>query len=137
MPFGQPKKYTDEYLDKLAVKLKEWAKEGLRKNEFRLLSHWALENDFSDKNFTRYAPLHENFRLAYEFAKQYQEHVVAAGALTKKLDSGFSQFFLQCRCGWKKQEDSDNKESKAKSQLEKISNILHGVEIEDSETYIE
>jgi hypothetical protein len=85
--------------------------------------------------FREYAAKHETFRLAYEFAKEFQEHVVAKGALTKKLDSGFSQFFLQCRCGWKKQEDTDTKANKAKSQLERISDILHGNETEELEDY--
>jgi hypothetical protein len=40
----RPTTYTDEVLDKLAESLEKWAREGLRKTEFRLLSDWSLEN---------------------------------------------------------------------------------------------
>lgn len=118
--------YTEEKLDELADSLMKWTEKALQKGEFKILKLWCLENKFSNKNFTRHAAKHERFREAYEYAKDYQEYIVASGALTKKLDSGFSQFFLQCCCGWKKEEDVTSKENKARSQLEKICNILSG-----------
>lgn len=127
--------YTDEVLDALAISLWLWVDEGRKKDEVRYLMDWALDNDFSEKNFTRHAAKHEGFKQAYERAKAWQENQIVKNALSKKFDSGFSQFLLQCRFGWKKQEDTDTKANKAKSQLEKISDILHGNETEGD--YIE
>ncbi len=131
MPAGRPVEFTDLVLDKLAESLTKWVEKGRKKEEVQYLIDWALDNNFCEKNFSRYVAKHEGFRLAYERAKMAQESQIVKNALTKKYDSGFSQFFLQCRCGWKKQEDIDTKANKAKSQLEKISDILHGNETQE------
>lgn len=121
-------KYTDEVLNRLAKSLKNWAREGLEQGEFRLMSEWCLKNDFPKQNFSRYIAKHKKFNDAYNYAKDYQEYVVSRGGLTKKLDSHMCQFFLSCICKWRKEDDPKNEEAKAKSQLDKICDILQTCE---------
>jgi hypothetical protein len=80
---------------------------------------------FYPKNFQRYAEQNENFRLAYEWAKQWQEHQVSKGALTDKLNARFAQFFLGCNHKWSTTEEQEHKEEKAKSHLQEVSEQLH------------
>ena len=123
---GRPLKYTPEVLDDLALKLRQWVKDCRRKDELALLSEWAFDHDFSPFYFKRYVEKHEGFKEAYLYAKAWQEHQVAKGGLTKKLDPRFSQFFLGCQHGWRSKDDVEDKEKKQMSKLEEIANILRG-----------
>lgn len=100
--------YTDEVLDELANSLFDWVNELARKRKFGMLGDWAYDNHFSPKNFVKYANKHEGFKLAYEWAKGYQEHTVSKGALTKEMDARFAIFFLGCNHEWKSKSTDDD-----------------------------
>ncbi len=108
-PGGRPPKYTDEVLSRLAKSLKEWAANLAKKEKFGMLGDWCFDNDFDPKYFKRYADKHDEFKEAYEWAKAWQEHIVAKGALTQKLNARFAQFFLGCAHDWKTKDATDDK----------------------------
>lgn len=131
---GRPLKYTDEVLDKLALSLIAWVKECRRKDEFRLLSEWCFDNDFSPFYFKRYTEKNDNFREAYEWAKAFQEHQVAKGGLSKKFDPRFSQFFLGCQHGWRSKDDAEQQKRDLRNDFVKfIDHIKADEEDEDDE----
>lgn len=103
---GRPKKYTDDNLDHLAKSLKEWTKSHSSKNKFGMLKKWCFDNDFHPKHFKRYIEKHEEFREAYELAKEWQEYIICHGALNQTLNARFAQFFLGCNHGWKTKDAS-------------------------------
>ena len=94
-------KYTAEKLNELARSLKSWIDGLAKRSEFGMLGDWAFRNDFSPKNFKRYADKSIAFNDAYQYAKEYQEFIISRGALTKDLDSKFSVFFLCSNHSWK------------------------------------
>ncbi|MFI5384037.1 MAG: hypothetical protein ACHQXK_07385 [Methanosarcina thermophila] len=100
-------KYTDEVLETLANSLMTWARANAKMGNFCLLGDWCFANDFNPKYFSRYIEKHEEFKDAYEYAKAWQEHCVAKGALEGDLDSGFSKFFMACNHNWRTQDVSD------------------------------
>ena len=104
---GKVSKFTDEVLDTLAASLVKWVKDCKKKDEFKLLSEWCFENDYSPFYFKRHTVKHDGFRDAYEWAKAYQEYQVARGGLNKKFDPRFSQFFLGCQHGWRSKDSED------------------------------
>ena len=127
-PGGRPRIYTPEKLDELAESLIEWVSENIEsKDKQFLLGDWCFSVGFYPKNFSRYAEQHENFRLAYEWAKAWQEHQVSKGALTEKLNPRFAQFFLGCNHKWSTNEEQEHKEEKAKSHLQEVSEQLHAL----------
>lgn len=127
---GRPPKYTTEVLDKLALSLVAWVKDCRRKDEFRLLSEWCFDNDFSPFYFKRYTEKNDNFKEAYEWAKVFQEHQVAKGGLSKKFDPRFSQFFLGCQHGWRSKDDAEQQKKELRNDFVKF---LDHIKEEDEE----
>lgn len=112
-------------MDKLADTLYEWVNEKRKTNKFALLSEWCFEFGFNPRRFGEYTPRSEKFKDAYEWAKAYQEFIITKGALQKDFDPRFSQFFLQVNHKWIIYKDSDPREEKQKSNLERLSDYLH------------
>jgi len=108
-PGGRPKKYTDEVLSELAKSLREWVKNLADKNKFDMLKRWCFDNDFNPKYFARYAEVNEEFKEAYEWAKEWQEYIISYGALNQSLNARFAQFFLGCNHNWKTKEAGDDR----------------------------
>ncbi len=122
---GRPRIYTSDLLENLAKSLIDWvAQNSVSGNQF-LLGDWCFSVGFNGKYFKRYADQNENFKEAYEWAKQWQEHRIAKGALNNTLNARFSQFFLGCNHNWSTFEAVENEEEKAKSRLEEIRDQLH------------
>jgi hypothetical protein len=117
---GRPVQYTDEILDKLSKSLTKWVDKCREEEELHLLSEWCLDNNFSVCNFKRYTDKHEKFKEAHEYAKDYQAHQVSKGALTKKYDSGFSQFFLGCAHQWKTKDEAEDRKVDLKNDFVKF-----------------
>lgn len=123
--FGRPRIYTPELLDALAEDLIDWVARNITAEEKQfLLGDWCFSVGFHKGNFKRYAEQNENFKRAYEWAKQWQEHQVTKGALNNTLNPRFSQFFLGCNHKWSTQEEPEHEEAKAKSRLEEVSQQL-------------
>lgn len=133
MASGRPLKYTQEVLDELAISLKKWVAECRRLDEFRLLSDWCFENEFSPYNFKRYITKNDNFREAYEWAKSFQEHQVAKGAITKKFDPRFCQFFLGCQHGWRSKDDVEQQKRDLRNDFAKFIDHIKGEVNEDND----
>lgn len=132
-PFHRPKTYTDEYLDDLALSLKDWVLECYENDEFRMLYEWCQENDFHPQNFTRYTVNHEGFKEAYHWAKAWQEFQVVKGALTKKVDPRFAQFYLGCQHNWRSKDDPDAQKRDLRNDFVKFIDYVKGVENKEEE----
>lgn len=128
---GKPSKYTEEVLDGLAISLKKWVDKCRKDDEFRLLSEWCFDNDFSPFYFKRYTEKHDSFREAYEWAKAFQEFQVAKGGLSKKFDPRFSQFFLGCQHGWRSKDDAEQQKRDLRNDFVKFIDHIKGEEEED------
>lgn len=102
-----PRIYTNEYLDVLAASLMTWARSLAKAGQFGLIGDWCFANDFNPKAFGRHIENHEGFKEAYEYARSWQEHCVAKGALEKDFDARFATFFLGCNHQWKTQTSTD------------------------------
>lgn len=122
---GRPRIYTDDKLAQLAYSLYEWVEAARKKNKFVLLSDWCFKEKFSPTHFAENIARSLEFKEAYLWAKAWQEHAIASGALSKSLDARFSQFFLAVNHGWSLNKDQENKEEKQKSNLEKLSESIH------------
>ncbi len=126
---GRPRIYTQLLLEKLAVSLEEWVEANRKaKDKLFLLGDWCFEVGFDMRYFKRYADENVNFKRAYFWAKQWQEHQVAKGALNNDLNPRFSQFFLGCNHKWSTIEESGLKEEKEKSRLQHVSEVLHSLQ---------
>lgn len=122
---GRPRLYTDEKLAELAESLYSWVESARRRNKFVLLSEWCFKEKFPPFHFAENIARSDAFKEAYQWAKAWQEHAVATGALSKDLDARFSQFFLSVNHGWTLNKDQENKEERQKCNLEKMSDALH------------
>lgn len=126
---GRPRIYTPELLDDLAENLIDWVAENINAKEKQfLLGDWCFAVGFHRGNFQRYAEQNANFKKAYEWAKQWQEHQVSKGALMNTLNPRFSQFFLGCNHKWSTQEEPILKEDKAKSRLQEVTESLQALQ---------
>lgn len=105
---GRPRIYTDEKLSELAESLREWVLVLAQKQKFGMLGDWCFREGFNPKYFKHYSEQHEEFKEAYEWAKSWQEHIVARGALTQTLNARFAQFFLGCCHEWRTKDSEDN-----------------------------
>lgn len=129
-PAHRPKIYTDSMLDELAENLFLWIEENIKSQKKKfLLGEWCFSVGFSNRNFARYSEQNENFRRAYEYAKQWQEFQVTKGALYNELNARFAQFFLAVNHNWTFREQQDTRESKAKSALQCVSDQLKAISL--------
>ena len=121
---GRPPIYTDEYLDILAVSLIEWVNNLAENDEFGLLSDWCFKNHFNPKYFSRYTVKHQAFKEAHSWAREWQEHIVAKGALTQKLNARFAQFFLGCNHNWRTKDPNEDKMSQLRSEFRNYLDLM-------------
>lgn len=126
---GRPRIYTPELLDKLSENLIDWVQAKMDTPEkLFLLGDWCFSVGFNMNCFQRYADQNKNFKCAYEWAKQWQEHQVAKGALMNVLNPRFAQFFLGCNHKWSTLEQPEHQEKKEKSRLQEVSEQLHALQ---------
>ncbi len=93
--------YTDAELDEMADSLRAWVDESIKVDGPILLTGWCLKNNFYPQKLKWYASKHLNFKLAYFWAKAWEEHSLTHLALMGKIDSSFASFCLSCNHGWK------------------------------------
>ena len=133
---GRPRIFTPDLLDKLAESLIDWVQENIdAKEKIFLLGDWCFSVGFDMRYFKRYADQNESFKRAYAWAKQWQEHQVAKGALMNVLNPRFAQFFLGCNHKWSTLEEHVDQEEKAKTKLHEVSDQLNALlkKVEDDQ----
>lgn len=130
---GRPTEYTEEVLEALAKNLREWVDMHIENDELHLLGDWCIKNNFSKCNFKRYCSKNQAFKEAHAYAKSWQEHQVAKGALTKKYDPRFSQFFLACLHGWRIKDDGEARKQDLRNDFNKFLSAAKGEDSEDSD----
>ena len=102
---ARPKKYTPDYLDKLADELLKWIN---KPNSF-WLKDFAIENGFASQQMTVFADSNEKFSLALKMAKDIQESKLVKMGFNKKYNCTMAIFALKNVAGWRdsKLEDTD------------------------------
>lgn len=117
--------YTDEVILDLAENLWNWVDEAMASKKLVMLTDWSLKNNISDQQVSRLIKKSPSFAAAHARAKQYQHNTLVHGALTKKYDSRFTQFFLATRHGWTLDKAREDREDTQKSHLQSISEAIH------------
>jgi len=91
---GRPKVYTEEKLEELADHFEDWMHKTIKANKLLWWKDWAYEIGVKPSMCSKFANDSKRFNEAYSMAKEIQESNVTKFALLKKLDSGFSKFYL-------------------------------------------
>ncbi len=130
---GRPKIYDDFALNDLARSLKQWVKDHSKEHKFGMLKLWCFENDFNPKYFKRYAEKNQDFKEAYEWAKEWQEYIVAHGAMTGTLNSRFCQFFLGCMHDWRTKEPNEDKLGTLRNEFGKYLDLMKEKDVTEPE----
>lgn len=106
---GRPLKYTEEYLNDLAIKLLDWIK--VQSNWW--LMDFAIENDLYAQQLTEFSAKNESFYLALKKAKTIQESRIVKLAMVRKIDTTMAIFTLKNIAGWRdKQREPEDDELK-------------------------
>jgi hypothetical protein len=88
-PFNT-KYYTDEVIDKLAVKLWEWVE--------RPTSCWfeafCVENKLDHRKMSEFGKTNANFQKAYDYAKTWQKQKLIEGGLLGKFNPTITKLLL-------------------------------------------
>lgn len=105
---GRPIEWTDERIIEKAESLERWIVAAHKSKKEFWFKDWCFDEGVVPSLCTKLAKMNERFREAYELAKEWQESIISKGALGKKLDSGFSKFYLINRYkeNWKENVDS-------------------------------
>ena len=93
---GRPKKYTDEYIDKLSTKLLKWCEV----DENIWLKDFAIEQGFSSQRLSEFAKSNEQFSETLKRAKDIQESKLVKQGLDGKAIA-FVIFALKNVAGWR------------------------------------
>lgn len=92
---GRPMKWTEERLDEFAENMLESIQKCKETNKPFWYKDWAFDVDILPPQLTEFAKMNKKFSEAYQKAKYLQEWQVSKGAMYKKFNSNFCQFFLQ------------------------------------------
>jgi hypothetical protein len=117
--------YPHTYVNELAESLISWVEDNLKKNKAFLLGDWALANGVNPKHVSYLATKTEEFKVAYDLAKAFQEHMVCKGALERRLDPRFSQFYLVAHHGYSMSEVKQREEELKNDFAEFLSHMRH------------
>lgn len=106
---GRPLEWTEEYLNGLADHLLKWIEEVRSEKKFFWWKDWAFDVGHTPSCCAKMAKMNKKFLTAYNYAKEVQESQISKGALLKKCDSNFSQFYLKTQHpdNWKTQTDEE------------------------------
>jgi len=108
---GKRTKWTEDELDNLAEDLIEWIDENVKNEKSKfLLGDWCFEVGMIPQDMTKFGERSAKFKHAHTYAKGWQEHMVAKGALFKKLEPNIAKFMLTCHHGWKENQKEEDKE---------------------------
>lgn len=94
---GRPREWNDEVLNELADNLLDCIEKCRTENKPFWWKDWAFDVDVDPNKCSLFAQRSEKFQEAYNKANNLQEWQVTKGALYKKFNSNFAQFFLMNR----------------------------------------
>ena len=94
---GRPKKYTTEYIEKLADELIVWIKTD--NNNF-WIKDFCLEKNIDPRLMTEWCKENEKFSEAHGIAKAFQESRIFKGSMLNTFNSSMSKFALINNHGW-------------------------------------
>lgn len=83
-----------------------------------------MENGFNRASYTKNKGVSALFDDAWQYAKDWQEHMLVKGALYKKLNVRFVIFMLQCHHGWRPENYVDPRETALAGNLEQFSSYM-------------
>lgn len=113
-------KYDYHSLNKLSVDLSKWVDENVESKRSFLLTDWCMERGVNKSIFAKKKGVSEAFDEAWNYAKDWQEHMLVKGALFKKLNVRFVMFMLQCCHGWRPENFVDPREKDLANELEQF-----------------
>lgn len=109
---GRPKKYTDDYIDKLGNEMLEWFKDP---KEF-WLKDFAIKNGFPSQLFSVFAEKSDKFSEALKKAKDIQESKLVRMGFNKKFNCAMAIFALKNVSGWRDMLEQKNQLSDEETQ---------------------
>lgn len=92
-----PSKYTDEFIDNLAVKLDEWIAEPAN----FWIGKFASDNGLWMQRITEFADKNERLSDSLKKAKQIQQDRLVLLSLARKIDTTMAIFALKNVAGWR------------------------------------
>jgi len=105
-PKGSGVKYTDEYIEALAIELDKWI---IDPANF-WLGTFASEKGFNRHRLNDFAEKNETFRSIFEKAKQIQENKLFMLGLSGKGNVTMAIFALKNVAGWRDDPQSSSQE---------------------------
>lgn len=104
---GRTKKYTKEFIEKLADDLEKWIKNG----KFLWFERFAIQHDLNPDLMSEFAEINDRFCGVYQQAKAYQRIILFEGGLLKKFQYNMVQLILGNQYGiFDKKEANDEAE---------------------------
>lgn len=93
---GRPKKYTDRWIKRLAVKLLQYA----ASVELPFKQEFAIKNKFASQRMTEFCKVKE-FAEALKRFDDYQQHKLVSSALSGRINTSMAIFTLKNVAGWR------------------------------------
>lgn len=96
-PEGQPRVYTEEWIDKEADEFMKWAD---MPNSI-WIKDFALNRGYNPQRYEDFCKRSEKFAETYKVVKQKQESRLFKGALAKRFNQPMAELALKRFHGWK------------------------------------
>lgn len=120
--------WTDEKLDKLAEDLMDWVDDNVENQKASfLIGDWCYKVKMIPQYLNKFLERSDKLKFAHTYAKGWQEHMVAKGALFKKLDSNIAKFMLTCCHGWRENQKEEDKADKLENEFERFNRIMENL----------
>ncbi len=102
---GRPVIYDDEFIERECDAFEAWMAD--EESDAIFLTEFASSRGYSRKRLPEFAEKSKRFADVLEIAKEWQEHKLTKGAMTRAYDSGFTKFVMPRVCGaqWKETKD--------------------------------
>ena len=94
---GRPKKYTDKWINKMAVKLLHYA----QGHPLPLKQDFASQNKFASEMMSRFASSNDKFHQALKRFEDIQQKKIISAAMLNKINTTFAIFTLKNVAGWR------------------------------------
>ena len=94
---GRPKKYTDKWIERMAVKLLQYAQE----YPLPLKQDFASQNKFASEMMSRFASGNDIFHQALKRFEDIQQKKIIGAAMLNKINTTFAIFTLKNVAGWR------------------------------------
>lgn len=99
---GRPKKYTVEFIDKLADEFEDW----LEVTSNIWFKDFCLERKINPCLMAEWAEISQKFSIVYKRAKHVQESRVLKGALVNSYNSTMAKMLLTNHHGWSDRQET-------------------------------